>query len=166
MSDTLSPTAPVPPAPRTSGWVKALLAVSLALNLAVAGLAGGAFLRDGPPMRGDGDFGFGPLGHALSREDRTALRAAFVDRFPALKEGRAALRADFDALIAALRAEPFAPPALDAALATIAARNAERLASGRDVIAAYLKDMDPAARAAFADRLEAALARGSRRHHD
>ena len=32
---------------RTGGWIKALLVVSLGLNLLIAGLAAGAFLRDG-----------------------------------------------------------------------------------------------------------------------
>ncbi|MCB6178352.1 periplasmic heavy metal sensor [Rhodobacter sp. Har01] len=175
MSDAVPPDAPstaapstgVPPsAPRTAGWVKALLALSLALNLAIAGLAAGAYLRDGgPPGRGDRDFGFGPLGEALSREDRKALRLAFLENFPALKDGRAALRGDFGALIAVLRADPLDPAALDAALATIAARNAEMLATGRDLIARYLKELTPAARAGFADRLDKALTRAGRREH-
>lgn len=167
MSEPVSPTvepSPGPaPAPRTAGWVKALLALSLALNLGVAGLAAGAFLRDGgPPGRDDRAFGFGPLGEALDREDRKALRSAFFQSFPKLREGRAALRADFDALVAALRAEPFDPAALDAALATIAARNTEMLDTGRDLIATRLRSMDAAGRAAFADRLENALSRAAR----
>lgn len=170
MSDT-APQPPVPPAP-TRGWVKVLLAVSLALNLAIIGMAAGAFLRNGgPPGRGDDrDFGLGPLADALSREDRRALRDAFLERHPDGMGGRAALRADFDALLAALRAEPFDPAALDAAFASIAARNADLLERGRSVVADYLKTMDAATRAAFADRLETALLRGDRldkwRHGD
>jgi uncharacterized membrane protein len=62
-----------------------LLAVSLALNLGMAGRGGGPFLRhhDGNP-RGDQDFGLGPLGEALTREDRKALRKAFVAAHPDL----------------------------------------------------------------------------------
>ena len=168
MSDPVAP-PPATAAPRTAGWVKVLLALSLALNLAIVGLAAGAALRDGgPPMRGDRDFGFGPLGEALDRDDRKALRKAFLDSFPALKQGRAALRGDFDTLAAVLRAPDLDPAALDAALAQIASRNAEMLARGRDIIADHLKAMDAAGRAAFADRLEKAMDRAARhdRRHD
>ncbi len=168
MSDPVSSPDPAPgaapaPAPRTRGWVKAVLALSLALNLVILGLVGGAFLRGDRPGGGDRDFGLGPLADALSREDRRALREAFAAAFPEASDTRAALRGDFSALLAALRAEPLDPAALDAAFAAIAARNADLLERGRSVIADYLKAMGPEARAAFADRLERALARGDRR---
>lgn len=158
----LPPAATPPAAPGTRRWVKVLLAVSLALNLGVAGLAAGALLRpDGLP-RGDRDFGLGPLGEALTREDRKALRKAFVAAHPDLDKGLAALRADFDAVIAALRADPFDPAALDAAFNTIAARNAERLETGRLLIADYLKTLPAEARADFADRLQKVLNRAEK----
>jgi uncharacterized membrane protein len=161
-SVTPPPAQPTPVQQRTRGWIKILLAVSLALNLAVAGMAIGAFLRNGGPPQGRDDMGLGPLADALAPADRRALRKAFIDHFPDLRKGREALRADFDALLAALRAEPFDPVALDAALTVIATRNTERLDSGRDIIADYLKTMPDAARAAFADRLEKALERAAR----
>lgn len=163
MTEPVSTSAAAPPPqPRTRGWVKILLAVSLALNLAVAGMAIGAFVRNGGPPPGRDHMGLGPLSDALAPADRRALRKAFIDHFPDLRKGREALRADFDALLAALRAEPFDPAALDTALTVIAARNSERLDRGRDVIADYLKTMPDAARAAFADRLEKALERATR----
>lgn len=150
---------------RTGGWTKALLVVSLGLNLLIAGLAAGAFLRDGSP-RGGRDFGLGPLSEALSREDRKALRAAFLERHPDARADRRAMRAEFDALLAALRADPFDPAALDTALAAVAHRNAELLATGRDLVAARLKAMDAAARIEFADRLESGLRRLGRKDHN
>lgn len=165
MTDLPPPAAgPVLPPPRTRGWIKALLAASLALNLAVAGVTAGAFLRHGGPPAADRDLGLGPLGDALTREDRKALRKAFVAAHPDLKKGLSALKGDFDAVIAALRAEPFDAAALDAALATVALRNADRLDTARNLIADYLKALAPEARAAFADRLEQALARAEK--HD
>lgn len=151
-------------APRTRGWVKILLAVSLAANLAVAGLAAGAFLRHGPPR--DRDIGLGPLAQAMTRDDWKAMRPAFLERHPDLKAGPAVLRGDFAALLAALRGEPFDPAALDGALEGIASRNADRLASARAVIADHLKAMTPAARAAYADRLERVLERGRKDARD
>lgn len=160
---------PLPPAPpRTRGWVRTLLVVSLAINLGVAGLAVGAFVKNGgPPPRMEGrDLGLGPMGDALNRDDRRALRKAFLARFPELKAGRAALQADFAALIDALRAEPFDPAAVDAAILVIADRNSERLASIRDIFSNYLVSLSPEARSAFADRLQASLSRDDRKGKD
>ncbi len=158
-----APPPPPPPPPRPAGrGIKIALAVSLALNLLVAGLAVGAMLRGGPAPGGR-DFGLGPLSEALSREDRSALREAFLNRHPDARAERRAMRAEFDTLLAALRAEPFDPAALDAALQAIAQRNTELLETGRGLVAARLKAMDAEARAAFADRLEDGLRRMGRR---
>ena len=122
-------------------------------------------MRDGPPPGGR-DFGLGPLSEALSREDRKALRAIFVERHHDLRGSRREMRAEFDALVAALRAEPFDPAALDAALAAIAARNQALLDTGRELVAERLKAMDGAGRAAFADRLEKHIGREKKRKDD
>ena len=68
-------TAPVqsPAAPR---GVKIALAVSVALNLAVAGLAVGAWLGDGPHKGMPRDMSFGPFSEALDDADRRAIRRA------------------------------------------------------------------------------------------
>jgi uncharacterized membrane protein len=158
MTDPASPNLPAQP----RRWTRVLLAVSLALNLLVAGLAVGAMVRGGPAPGGR-DFGLGPLSEALSREDRKALREAFLDLHPDVRAGRRAMRADFDTLLAALRADPFDPAALDAALETIARRNTELLETGRGLVAARLKTMDASARAEFADRLEKGLRRMGRK---
>ncbi len=145
---------------RAPRWMQILLAISLALNLGVAGMAAGSFLRTAGPAR---DLGLGPLGDALSREDRRALRRAFVALHPELGRGAAALRGDFDPLLAALRADPFDPAALDAALEGIVMHNVGRMRSSRDLIAERLKAMTPQSRAAFAARLETIVARAAAR---
>lgn len=142
--------------------LKIALAVSLAFNLCIVGVICGVMLRDGPPHRSR-DFGLGPLSEALSREDRKAMRDAFVERHPDIRGDRRAMRAEFDALVAALRAEPFDPVALDTALAAIAARNQSLLDTGRELVAARLKAMDAEGRAAFADRLEKHIGRDKKR---
>lgn len=160
MTDPVPPTPSPGPAP--GRWIRVALALSLALNLLVVGIAVGAMLRDGPAPGGR-DFGLGPLSEALSREDRKALRAAFLDRHPDIRAERRAMRAQFDDLLAVLRADPFDPTALDAALEAIARRNADLLDTGRGLVAERLKAMDAGDRADFADRLERNLRKMGRR---
>ena len=145
----------------TRGW-RIALAVSLALNLAVAGLAAGMALRNAglvpglpPAAAAARDPGLGPFGPALSPEDRRALRRAFTGERADVVSG---LRADQ----AALRAEPYDPAAVSALNLRMGERQRERAEIGRRLIEARLAAMTPEARRAFADRLEAAFARGGR----
>jgi uncharacterized membrane protein len=152
-------TEPAEPKAGSRG-IKIALAISVALNLAVAGLALGAWLKEGPPReRMPRDLSFGPFSEALSPEDRRALRRAFMDRSPTFRESRTEARAEFASLLAALRASPFDPAALQSALDAVATRMADRLELGRDLIAARLMQMSDAERRAFADRLEKGLRR-------
>lgn len=149
-----------PPTPASGRGLKIALALSLALNLAVAGVVIGAWASADGPRRGmPRDLSFGPFSEALSPQDRRALRKAFAERAPDLRAARQAARAEFDTLLAALRAQPFDPAALSTALAAIADRNATRLDLGRELIEARLAAMDAADRLAFADRLQAVLRR-------
>lgn len=159
--------APIPPpvaaSPQgtTSRGVKIALAVSVALNLAVAGLAAGAWLggghRDMPR-----DMSFGPFSEALDDTDRRAIRRELVGRLGEFRASRAEARAEFETLLGTLRADPFEPEAMKAALAAIEARNAERLQLGRSLIETRLIEMSPEDRQRFADRLEKGLRRGGR----
>jgi hypothetical protein len=76
MSDPQTPTlAARACGPGTSRGVKIALALSVALNLAVAGLAVGAWLSDDGPRRGmPRDLGFGPFSEAL--DPKTAVPCA------------------------------------------------------------------------------------------
>ena len=139
------------------------LAVSVALNLGVLGMAAGAMLHGGGMAGGrDGvrELGFGPFTEALDRDQRGQLRRAFLARAPEFREARRAVRADAEAVLAALRAEPFDPAQLTAVLAVQRQRLARQLDLGQDLLGELLLSMTPAARRAFADRLEARL------HHD
>ena len=158
MSDPQTPTPPpVPAVPATSRGVKIALALSVALNLAVAGLAVGAWLGDGPHRGMPRDMSFGPFSEALDDDDRKAIRKALLSRLGEFREQRDAARAEFEALLVALRADPFDAGALKTALAALEARNAERLELGRSLIETRLIEMTPEERAAFADRLEKGL---------
>ena len=99
------------------------------------------------------------LAEALSPQDRRALRREFLSRAPEFRAARQEARAEFDRLLAALRAEPFDPAALTSALAAIQTRNSDRLELGRSLIETRLLTMEEADRRAFADRLDAALRR-------
>jgi uncharacterized membrane protein len=148
----------------TRPWVKVLLGVSLALNLAVLGVGIGAALRFADPDRRVvvRDVGFGPWSAALDRDDRAALHKRFLTERGRLSEGWRADRADRAALVAVLRADPLDLAALDALTARIAARGQDRVELGQALIRAHIVDMTPAQRAAFADRLAASL----QGHHD
>lgn len=158
MSD---PTTEIPKAPAASRGVKIALAISVALNLAVAGLAAGAWLGGG--HRGlPRDMSFGPFSEALDDGDRKAIRRALLERMGEFRNSRAEARAEFQTLLDTLRADPFEPEAMKAALAAIETRNAERLELGRSLIETRLIEMSDADRRAFADRLEKGLRRGGR----
>lgn len=158
----LNGATPATPA-KTGRGLRIALAVSVALNLLIAGLVAGAVLRDGGPRaRMMGELEFGPFTEALSREDRDALRRSFLQRMPDLRDMRRQMRSDFNGLLEALRAEPFDAAKLRAAMAGQSDRMAERLTLGRDLLVERIEAMTPEARVEFADRLEDRLRRGPR----
>lgn len=138
---------------RPSKVWRAVLVVSLGLNLAVAGMIGGALVSgrfgDGPPTRVD--LGLGPLARALDDADRRAIGR---DMRRIMGARGVDLRAPAAAMIAALRAEPYQPARLQAALADQAARITAVQADAQAVLLARVAAMPAAQRAAFADRLE------------
>ncbi len=149
---------PLPPPPKASRrW---LLPVSLALNLLVAGIVGGAAVRhalgDGRPMMVR-DLAFGPFTEALSPEDRAELRRSFLSRAGDLRDLRPESRTDFNGLLVALRATPFDLGAVRDLMAAQSDRMAERLGLGRDLLVERIAAMSDAERSAFAGRLEAAM---------
>lgn len=152
-----------PKAPRAPGrGIRIALAVSLALNLAVAGVVGGTLLGGWgrPPNPTVRDIGFGPFTAALSAQDREALGRAFREQAPDMRGMRREMRAEAGQMLQALRADPFDKTALLQAIAAQDARGKARLELGQRLLAERLIAMTPAERAAFADRLEQSLNRG------
>jgi len=146
-----------------SGKIRALLFVSLALNLLVVGLVAGALLRfqrgdtmAGPPL---GDLGYGPFAQALTREQQGELRKDLVSRAGDLRDNRAEIRDDIEAFLTALRATPYDP----VAVRTIAERQQERLSArqqiGQQILMDRIDAMTDHQRAEFADRLKQQLRR-------
>lgn len=160
-------------AARAPRWMKLLLAASLGVNLMVAGavvgrVAGGppaghdAVLdaggdrpgpRGGPPA---GAGGIGPLGRALSREDRRALGAALRAERDTLGIGRADMRARQGEMAVVLRADPFVRADMEALLSAQRANGEALAATGQRLLLDRLEAMSAPERAAFADRLERA----------
>jgi hypothetical protein len=153
--------------PRGGRGIKIALALSLALNLLIAGLVGGALLALGP--RGGDEprlrtLGLGPFALALDRADRAAVREG-IDR-SALRAERRALGAGLVQLRGALLAQPFDRAAAEAAL-TRARGATERLqAQGHDALLDRVETMNADERAALAGRLERALHRMAGRGRD
>lgn len=161
--ETSGPAVPDPASKPVGRWVRIALAISLALNLGVAGIVAGAFFRDGGPMRGGmiaRDIGFGPFTEALSKEDRGALRQAFLTKLPEMRDGRRVMRADFAELLTQLRAVPFDVDGLRQVFDRQNVRNAERLQLGQNLIFDLVVGMTDDARQGFADRLEQSLTKG------
>ena len=97
MTDPVTSPPPAAPAPTGASvrGLKIALAVSVALNLAVAGVVVGAWMKDGPSRGMPRDLSFGPFSEALGPEDRRALRKALAERAPGFREARAAAQAVF-----------------------------------------------------------------------
>ena len=159
MTETTPPAAG--PAPTGRG-IRIALAVSVALNLGILAMGAGMLWHGGPGGHGDmvRDLNFGPFTEALSPDDRHALRQSFMTRLPDFRAERQRMRTDAEAVLAALRAEPFDPAALTRAMGTMQDHMRERMDTGSQMIEDMLAAMTPEARAAFADRLEASLRRG------
>lgn len=144
---------PSPPRSRRLRW---LLIASLTLNLLIVGVVAGVALRHAggdlpaPPR----SIGFGPWAGGLERSDYKALREAFAATGRDFRADWRADRADRDALLTALRADPFEAAALDAITARMNARATDRMVLGEHLIREHILAMTPEQRRAFADRLE------------
>lgn len=144
-----------------SFWKRACLA-SLAVNVLVLGVIGGAMLKGPPPPGGKDrmrDPSFGPFASALEQADRDALRRDFMARSDGGQSLRAGLRQDMETVLQALRATPFDPATLETALAAQGARFADQMGLGRQLLRDRIVAMTPEARLHFADRLEDSLTR-------
>jgi len=143
-------------AARPRPWVRIVLIVSLAFNLLVLGLIGGALLSGGkwrhhhPPRLEAG----GPLTRALSNEDRRAIgrkmRKAYREDG---EEVRASRHQALDELVAAVEAVPFDPEAVRQRMADIRAMFRNRFELGQTLLIERLSEMSDAERAAYAERL-------------
>lgn len=145
--------------------LRILLFVSLALNLLVAGLVIGAVAhqaggsRSHPPRV---ERPGGPMVAALTRADRIAIGKALREADRAGRPSRDELRAEYDAVIAALTTVPYEPETVRAAVERQTQGFSRRADLGRDLLLERLAEMSDEERAAFAMRLREVLERGPR----
>lgn len=151
------------PKPKMKLWLKLLLAGSLALNLAIAGLAAGAALRhkggkDGysrpPPSVGSLLF------RDLDRETRDALRSKAQDGHGSYRDRR---RAENEAFLQLLRADPFDPSALEEMLKGQAQKREDFQSAVRRAWLSQLAAMSAGERADYAERVEHKMRHGRSR---
>ncbi|SIT12310.1 Heavy-metal resistance [Roseivivax lentus] len=145
--------------PRTPRLVKAVLFVSVALNLVIVGLIAGLWIDKGPPRRDGGPAGIAFL-QALAPEDRRRLVLEFGQT---RERGRGVVTPEATRALEVLRRTPFDSAAFAAALEAETARNAARRAAGQAALVARVAAMSEAERRAYADRLEVRLAGQKRR---
>jgi len=144
-------------------WIKILLGASLAVNLLVIGLGVGAGLRIKNASK---DFGGGARGGiafvaALERDDRRQLVQKTKDaRRASQQDGRANMRQ----ILADLRSDSFDIDAFQAALLAQQSRTKTAQDVIRTALVAQVAVMTAGERAAYADRIEAHLQRGKKRH--
>lgn len=154
------------PRPDWPRWLKVLLFLSLAANLAVIGVGVGLVLHGhagGPPGSVMRDPSFGAFDQALTRADRMALRREFIRQSGPLMQSRTETRAILNDLLAALRADPFDPETLKSVMQLLNQNGRDRLELGQKLLAERLLTMSPEDRSRFADRLEEVVSRARSR---
>lgn len=147
------------PARRMPRWARITLIVSLAANLAIAGVVGGALLR-GPdrdrPLYLPID-GFRAISEAMPQTARDALRQDLRGRRDEIRNTRQALQETHRAFISAVRAEPFSAEAVNAVLDEQADRWQQFSNRNREMLVRHIARMSPEARAQFAANFEEQL---------
>ncbi len=146
-------------------WLRLLLVVSLAFNLLIVGLIGGAVIMHGkwqghhmppPEMMG------GPMTRALDRADRRAIGRQMRENFGNGQAMYEEMRASMEDLIAGLKAVPFDANAVENYMAGHRDHFSARLELGQALLLERLSAMSDAERAAYADRLQDEISHGWR----
>ena len=153
---TPGPDAPRPP--RTALWVKIVLGVSLALNLAIIGLVVGAFARVGPELKAMPGVNYAmPYAMALPREERVALLRDVrrTTNLPSRQERRA----HYAKMLQVLRADQFDPDEARALMSTQARVMVAAQQAAQDAWIKKTAAFTPQERLSYADALEEALRR-------
>ena len=137
-------------------WIKALLVVSLAANVAIAGVFAGALMKDKERGHG-GSRQVEWILKFVPEERRDEAEALFESRRKELRDLQRSSMDDMTAIVEAIRAEPFSPETLNAALST---RRASRRARDEVVqggLVELMQNFNAEERTHFADRLEERL---------
>lgn len=149
------------PSGGTPLWVKLLLGISLALNLLIIGAVGGTMYRVSKSVQGGMPGpGIAFLG-ALEKDDRRAvLRALRGENRDARREAGQRARD----VLQTLRSDSFDGVAFGALLKAQSEQGFAVQEKIRDQLVLRVSAMEPAARAAYADRLETILSKRGHRN--
>lgn len=154
------------PTRRSGRGIKIVLAASLALNLLIIGLVGGAILgRTNSEAPGFRALGLGPFAVALSRDDREDLRGRIEERSGRFEPDRRAIGQSLVGIQQALRAQPFDRAAAEAAFARAREAAVVLQTEGQEALLDQFEAMSVREREELADRLGRILRRfGPERH--
>lgn len=144
-----------PQAKGTPRWIKIALIVSVAVNLGVAGVIGGAALRAPEIQRNnlEAPEGVAMLARAMPPEHQRELRQNLRERRSDLRPDREELRNLRDRFIVALRAEPFDIDAVNAVFADQRAMLSKLTAAGHTSVIEQIEKMSPRDRERYIRRL-------------
>lgn len=147
-------------------WIKIALALSLAANLLIVGLGAGMMthfrLSGGPPRVADAG---GAYTSALSPRDRRQIGQQLTEHYQETRKGREAVLGEYRQMLRVLKAEPFDRAAAEQVLKRQSSIADQRRKAGETALLDRLEAMTPEERAAFVERLETGLTRGSRLDH-
>lgn len=140
-----------------------VLVMSLAVNLLMVGLIGGAFLRSGGSPPGAFDVRLGAFAAALSPKDRREIGDQLRRGDGKLGQSRADRRKAFEDLILVLESQPFDPEALLRIFQSQQERQFELQGKALAAFVVRVSEMTLEERTAFAGRLrESSERRGNR----
>ncbi|WP_294225980.1 periplasmic heavy metal sensor [uncultured Shimia sp.] len=152
------------PTPKPRRLTRALLIGSLALNLLIIGVVGGAVIS----LRGHGDkrpvadrFG-SPYIKALTFDDKREVGRAIRSTYRKSDVDHRADHRLYREALTVLRASPLDETSLRDLVASLDQAGERRRVMARDVFLAKILSMSDAERVAYADRLEQVLERGSK----
>lgn len=159
-----------PASSRRPRWMAIVLTLSLAFNLAIAGLVVGAWLgREGAGRADRGAearverlLGRTPFVAALAPHERRAVLAELRERADPLARNRAELRQRLEAVLETLRAEELDRARLEALIAEQRMLGVRRMEMGEAVLIDRIAAMSLGERRAYADRLDRSIQRGPR----
>ena len=148
-------------------WSRVVLALSLGLNIAVVGVVAGAWLshdevseRVRSLQARDGTLG--PYLGAMDPQGRRELGRDYLREAGGPMVARREAQVAFEAVLGALRAEPFDAKAFEVALMAQQGAMADRQIIGAKLLAARVAGLEAAERRAYADRLDRILTRPPR----
>lgn len=145
-------------------WSRVVLVASLALNIVVLGIVGGAALRwdkgrDHVRTVQVRDIGIGPFMGAFAPEQRRELGRAFARSAGNPREARQEAQGLFEDMLGLLRSDPFDAAQFETHLLTLQSGFADRQEIGTRLMIAKISEMSPEARMAYADKLDDLLKR-------